>query len=240
MFEAAINAGEGHLPSSLSVLDLISTLYGEILTQNDRFVLSKAHASLTLYAVLGAIGKLPKDWPERFCKPNSGLLGHPERDLEWGIEATTGSLGHGFPMAVGLAYGMRLSGSTGRVFCLVGDSELEEGSCWEAAMLASRLKLGNLTLLIDNNRNSPNGIDGTPYQSDLGSKFSAFGWYVYKIDGHDPAAIARVCQYTGVKLPSCVIARTVKGKGVDFMEKDPAAWHHKTGPELVVYLKEPA
>lgn len=226
MIEVCAASGEGHLPSSCSVLELIYALHTSVMLPPDRFLLSKGHASLALYAVLEHTGKIPKQWLDEFCQPGANLLGHSERDEAHGIESTTGSLGHGFPTSVGLAYGLRLAKSAGRVFCLVGDSEMEEGSCWEAAILASRFKLSNLTLIVDNNGNSPNGIDGTPYESSLALKLAAFGFEVYFCPGHQPGAITNILDGPIGMRPRAVIAQTVKGKGIAMCEADPKAWHH--------------
>lgn len=226
MMRIASAAGEGHLPSSYSVLDMIWVLHQDVMQADDKFILSKGHAALALYAVLAERGMM--QW--NTIKGHFGyshLPGHPERNPAAGIEATTGSLGHGFPMAVGLAYAKRLSGYCGRVFCIAGDSEMEEGSCWEAAHLAARHRLSNLTLLVDANGNSPNRIDGIRLHTSLCEKFNAFGWFVSRINGHDHNAIRRVCAATGGDRPFVIVCDTVKGYGVPEFECCPAEWHHK-------------
>ncbi len=229
-------AGEGHIPSALSVLDIVHVLYDGVLNvdpscpehpDRDRFVLSKGHGCLALYAVLAQHGFIPNDWLARFCQAGAELLGHPERDVAHGIEATTGSLGHGFPIACGIAAGLKIMGSEARVFCLVGDSEMEEGSCWEAAHLATKHELSNLTVIVDNNGNSPNRLDNAPFVSDLASKFRAFGWFVSRVSGHDHDALRSALSLKSGSMPFCVIADTVKGYGVPEMERNAAAWHHR-------------
>lgn len=226
ILEIAVKSDEGHIPSSYSVLEIIWALHNQIMSPDDRFLLSKGHAALALYVVLEELGRIPAKAMENFCQPGSVLLGHPERMEEWGVEATTGSLGHGLPMACGLAYAMKLQGE-GRVFCLIGDSEAEEGSIWEAAHIATRHKLSNLVLLIDANKTSPNQIDGPPWQASLGEKFAAFGWFVSRVNGHNVSSIKRACAARGGDKPFVVICDTVKGCGVKAMAQDPQAWHHR-------------
>lgn len=225
--EVAVASGEGHVPSALSILDILWVLYAKVTGPSDRVILSKGHGCLALYAVLEESGWLPKDWPSVFCVPG-GLLGHPERNTALDIQATTGSLGHGFPMAVGMALAKRIKGEPGRVFCLVGDGEMEEGSCWEAAHIAAHHRISNLTLIVDNNGTSPNRINGDPYVGDLPAKFTAFGWFALTCNGHDHRALQNVTKPHHGTAPTVIIARTVKGKGIPEMEADPAAWHHRT------------
>ena len=221
-------SGEGHAPSSLSVLDLIYVLHKDVMTADCRFVLSKGHAALGLYVVLAHIGKIPQHHLDYFCDDVHGVLGgHPEYAPKAGIEATTGSLGHGIGMAAGLALALRLKNTDGRVFCIVGDGECEEGEVWSAAAIAARQQLSNLVVLIDANGTSPNQIDGARHHTSLCEKFRAFGWNISRINGHDHASIRRACQPTGGDRPYAVIADTVKGYGVKAMEDEPQVWHHK-------------
>lgn len=244
IIETCAKAGEGHIPSALSILDIVWALYDGVLRgtpdedDRDRFFLSKGHGCLALYVVLNERGLIPDEWLDRFCQPGAELLGHPERDVAHGIEATTGSLGHGLPMAVGVAAALKMRGSSARVYCLVGDSECEEGSVWEAAHMAARLELSNLTLIIDNNKTSPNRIDGEKFRTDLASKFGAFGWFISHINGHDQDQIRQSSVVSGGRQPFCIVADTVKGYGVEVMEKQPNAWHHRspTAVELPILL----
>ena len=226
----AANSGEGHIPSALSILDLVYVLHRQVMDlDNDRFILSKGHGCLALYVALADIGLMPSSWLDDFCDgDHADLLGHPERRPEVGIHATTGSLGHGIGMAVGMAYAQKLSGSPGRVFCLVGDGECEEGSVWEAAHLAARHKLSNLVLLVDANGTSPNQIDGIRHHASLCEKFRAFGWHISRINGHDHVSIRRSVQPLGGEQPYAVIADTVKGFGVEITEREPQVWHHRS------------
>jgi transketolase len=223
MLELAHKSGEGHVPSSLSVLDIIWVLYNRVMRPQDRLILSKGHGCLALYCVLAEKGILPAEVLDTFCMPGSKLLGHPERNLDWGIEATTGSLGHGLPMAVGLAMALKIQKSDARVYCLVGDSEMEEGSCFEAAHIAAHHNLTNLTLLIDYNKNSPNDIGGK-----IGHVLIAIGWRGTSCDGHrDDAIFHAIDRNDTLGVPWFVGCHTIKGHGVLAMEADPRAWHHR-------------
>lgn len=233
--EVAYRAQEGHVPSALSILDIVWTLYSKTMGPNDKFVLGKAHGCLALYAILerrpGWSGLL-----NDFCQPPKGLRGHPERDLELGVEATTGSLGHALPIACGTALAKKIKKEEGRVFCLVGDGELEEGSCWESLHIASRLNLSNLIVIVDCNGTSPNRIDT---HGSLSDKFLAFGWFVMRCNGHDTTILERMLEPCGGNAPCVLIADTVKGKGILEMESDPQAWHHRPPTREMLEL-EPA
>jgi transketolase len=233
---ASHKAGEGHIASAFSILDLVWVLYDQVMRPGqDRFVLSKGHASLALYAVLIEKGLLPPNAWDDFCKFNGKLGGHPDSAKVLGVEASTGSLGHGLPMAVGMALGSRIQGSQARVFCLVGDGECNEGTVWESALLASHHHLANLTCVVDFNHSTDRALD----LGDLESKFSSFGWDTISIPGHDQTAIAQALHKTADDKPTVVIANTVKGQGVKFMEGDPS-WHHRApnAEELQRILEE--
>lgn len=195
----------GHIPSALSILDIIWCLYDKVMTQDDQFILSKGHGVMALYAVLEAKGLL--DWSHK-------LMGHPKRG--GAILASTGSLGHGLPMAVGLALAKKIKGEAGRVFCLIGDGECNEGTTWESAMLAAHHKLDNLMVIIDQNHSSDRALN----PGDLRKKFEAFDWNYLSIVGHD-----FVWRNFETKSPACIVATTTKGNGVPFMQ-DPS-WHNK-------------
>ena len=221
-------SGEGHAPSSLSVLDLIYVLHKVVMQPQDKFVLSKGHAALGLYVVLVALGRMPPTALEEFCADDDPeLVGHPERCPGWGIEATTGSLGHGIGLAAGLALAERISGRNGRVFCVIGDGEAEEGEVWSTAAIAARQKLNNLIVLVDANGTSPNRIDGIRHATSLCEKFRAFGFFISRINGHDHPSIRRSVAPTGGDQPYAIICDTQKGHGVPLMESEPQVWHHR-------------
>ena len=186
---AAHQAGEGHVASAFSILDILWVLYDQVLRADnpadqisgDRFVLSKGHASLALYAVLAAKGKLPADAMENFCAYYALLGGHPDSVKVPHIEASTGSLGHGLPIATGMALGAKIRGHANQIFCLVGDGECNEGSVWESALLASHHQLSQLTCIVDYNHSTDRAL----HMGDLVAKFKAFGWDAESIDGHN-------------------------------------------------------
>jgi transketolase len=229
--ESANKAGEGHIASAFSILDILWVLYDKILKINpadpdnenrDRFILSKGHASLGLYAILANKGFFPFSEFDNFGKYESILGGHPDRNKIPGVEASTGSLGHGFPMAVGMALGLKINKSDNRVYCLVGDGEANEGTIWESAMLAAHHKLSNLCLIIDHNHSTDRAL----VVCDLTEKFKSFGWESCTIDGHDQEKIYNTLKNLSQSKPTAIIAETIKGQGVKMMEKNPA-WHHK-------------
>jgi len=231
ILNAAFLAKEGHVASAFSVLDILYVLYENInfdperdkLPSRDFVFLSKGHASLALYAVLADKGLFSNHLLARYCQHDSFLGGHPHRLCVPGVEASTGSLGHGLPMAVGCAMSLANDKEQNRVYCIVGDGELNEGSCWESLMLAAHHKLCNLTLFIDYNGSNDRAIDLAP----LRRKLLAFGWPTEEIDGHDHEALKTALCYRSIK-PTAIICRTVKGKGVKEMEENPHAWHHRT------------
>jgi transketolase len=232
------HSGLGHTGGDLSAADILATLYlGGILDvnpeepgwpQRDRFLMSKGHCSGAFYSTLAARGFFPRDMLRTFMEPLSRLNGHPDRNKLPGVEANTGPLGHGLPIAVGVALAARMRGETWRVFVLTGDGELQEGSNWEAAMTAQHYGLDNLVVIVDRNRIQQGDFTETTIRMDpLAAKWAAFGFAVQEIDGHDPAALwqrfSQLPLETGK--PSCIIANTIKGKGVSFAENQPA-WHH--------------
>lgn len=233
--EVASHAREGHIPSALSVLDILWVLYDRILhidpndpsnDDRDRFVLSKGHASIGLYTVLAQKHFFSDEALDTFCTFDSALGGHPDSTKVPGVEASTGSLGHGFPMAVGMALGLRIRRKSQRVICLIGDGEANEGSIWEAALLAAHHRLSNLTCIVDYNHSTDRALS----LGDVASKFSAMGWAVSEIDGHDPEAIHAALSQRLNNAPTCVVANTIKGYGCTIMENDPA-WHHRSPTE---------
>jgi transketolase len=232
------NAGQGHTGADLSETDILATLFFRVLKidrgrlddpDRDRFILSKGHGIGGFYCTLAEAGFLDEALLDTYLKFDSRLPGHPVHQKTPVIELNTGALGHGLSVGVGLALALRMSGRKARVFVLTGDGELQEGSVWEAAMSASRFALGRLIVIVD--RNTLQLADRTerimPLEP-LAAKLEAFGFDVRQADGHDPAALIAAIEgfdLEGAK-PHVVIARTIKGKGVSFIE-DQASWHHK-------------
>lgn len=228
--------GLGHIGGDLSATDIIATLYCGVLRfdpadpdwpDRDRFVMSKGHATGVLYSALCAAGYFPEAWLETYMGPGSRLNGHPNRNYLPGVEANTGPLGHGFPIALGIAIAGQLAGAQYRTFVLTGDGEQQEGSNWEAAMTAGHRGLSNLTLIVDRNRLQQGArTEDTVGLDPMGDKYRAFGWEVIETDGHDHATLLSLLQAgSSSGKPRCIIANTTKGKGVSFME-DKAKWHH--------------
>lgn len=237
-------ANEGHVPSAYSVLDLLWVLYDRVMKINpncpndltmDRFVLSKGHASLALYAVLAEKGFFPPENFGTFCKYNSNLGGHPDSTKIPGVEASTGSLGHGFPMAIGIAMGSRIRRFRNRIFCLIGDGECNEGTVWESALLAAHHQLSNLCCIVDYNHSTDRALE----LGNLARKFKSFDWDVLTISGHNHKQIYHALSHLHKSRPLMVIAETIKGCGVKCMENQPA-WHHRApnDEELKNILKE--
>lgn len=232
-------SGEGHIPSSYSVVDIISVLYREFLTYDpqdpqsenrDFFILSKGHAAAALFAVLESVGLMSNTVLETYAKRGSLLGGHPDRTKVPYVEASTGSLGHGFPMAVGVAIGLKIRQRKNRVVVLIGDGESQEGTTWEAALVAPNRELGNLCVVVDWNQSGMqlNALD------DQTAKWRAFGWDVVEVDGHSDAELSAAFRgffESHRDRPTAVIAKTTKGKGVRFMEGH-GSWHHKVPSEL--------
>lgn len=231
IIRAAAAAGEGHIASAFSILDILYVLYFNLLRndpqqpqdpERDRFVLSKGHASLGIYGILAQRGFFPLAELNTFASSSGRLGGHPDSRKVPGVEASTGSLGHGMPMAAGMALGLRINASASRVVCIVGDGECNEGSVWEAALLAAHHKLGNLTCIVDYNHSGDRALE----LGDLASKFRSFGWDTVEVDGHDHEQLLAALTPHGGAVPRAVIASTIKGRGCKEMENNPA-WHHK-------------
>ncbi len=232
------NAKSGHPGGSLGAADIITVLYFNVMDINsenvdsidrDRFVLSKGHASPLLYAVLAEKGIIPEEELLTFRKLGTRLQGHPDRTSLAGVDMSTGSLGQGISAAVGMALANRLDKNDHRIYCLCGDGECEEGQVWEAAMAAGHYKLDNLCMILDWNGLQIDGnIQDIIGPEPFDKKFEAFGWNVISIDGHDyeqiEKAFADAAAFKGK--PTCIIAKTIKGKGVSFMENE-AGWHGK-------------
>ena len=245
------DARMGHPGGDLSVADILVTLYFRILRINpaepdapdrDRFIMSKGHCSGSFYTTLAKAGFFPEEELDTYMQPESRLNGHPARGKVPGVEASTGPLGHGLPVAVGNALAGKLDGADWRVFALTGDGELQEGSNWEAAMAAANFGLDNLTVIVD--RNTLQLTDATERVmrlEPLVEKWRAFGWAVREVDGHDIDALTETLSTVPFERgqPSCVIAHTHKGQGVSFA-RDKASWHHyvPTPEELEAALRE--
>jgi len=230
-------AGTPHLGSSLSCVDLVVAMYwggwnldpsALSAPSGDRFILSKGHAATTLYAALALRGYFPPDWLDRYAKPGSCLGEHPSPDVP-GIDVATGSLGHGLPVGVGMALANRIQGRTGRVGVLMSDGECNEGTVWEAALWAPAQRLDRLVVLIDYNQWQATGRSNeVTALAPLAAKWQSFGWNAHEVDGHDLHQLADLLASVpdGSGQPTAVIAHTVKGKGVSFMEDD-NNWHYR-------------
>ncbi|MDZ4659853.1 MAG: transketolase [Bythopirellula sp.] len=228
-------AGAGHTGGSLSCVDILNVLYNRVMNvspgnfhspDRDRYVQSKGHSVEALYVVLADQGFFPEAELETLCQYQSPFVGHPTRKVP-GIEMNTGALGHGLPICVGLAIAGKLDAAPYRVFTLLGDGELAEGSNWEAAMAASHYELDNLTAILDHNTLQITGHTRDVCSNEpIDEKFASFGWHVRTVNGHDFAELtdALTAKPTTGK-PTMIIANTVKGRGVSFME-NVVAWHH--------------
>jgi transketolase len=219
-------ANVGHIGSCLCVVEILCALYGETLRaisptdrDRDRFVLSKGHAGLALYAALALNGWIPAEELDTFCGDNSILGVHPDAALT-GVDFSTGSLGHGLSISVGAALAARLQGSARKAYCLISDAECNEGSVWEAVMFAAHHKLGNLRVIVDVNGQQAFGLTKEVLDiSNLGERWAAFGWRVSEVDGHSVDQIAEALLSDAEDRPHVVLARTIFGKGVSYMEQ---------------------
>ena len=233
--ESIVAAGAGHTGGGLSCLDVLNVLYNRILNVSpetfasptrDRYVQSKGHSVEALYAVLADSGFFPESNLKTICHYQSHYVGHPTRHIP-GIEMNTGALGHGLPICIGMALAAKMDSASFRVFTLLGDGELAEGSNWEAGLAAAHYNLDNLTAIIDHNTLQISGHTRDVMSNEpLDEKWRAFGWAVKVVDGHDYAALTdALSKPAEIGKPTCVIANTTKGKGVSFME-NVAKWHH--------------
>lgn len=241
----------GHPGGDMSCADILAALYAGILRIDpadpsspgrDRFIMSKGHCSAALYSTLAEAGFFPVGRLSEYMKPLSMFNGHPDRNKVPGVEANTGPLGHGLPVAVGIAKAAKITVGEWRTFVLTGDGELQEGSNWEAAMAASHFGLDNLALIIDRNSlQQGDRTESTIALEPLAERWRAFGWAVREIDGHNMGELIQALGDVPFEpgKPSCLIARTRKGRGVSFME-DRAEWHHRvpTDSELAAALAE--
>ena len=242
IIEEVYSAQSGHPGGALSVTDILTVLYFHEMNINpekpdmenrDRLVLSKGHASAALYATLANRGFFDRENLKTFRKINSNLQGHPDKNKVPGVDMTTGSLGQGLSAANGMAMAGKLNNKDYRVYCILGDGEIEEGQIWEAAMAAAHYKLDNLCIIVDNNNLQIDGeISNVMNSYPIDEKFASFGFEVMNIDGHDIDEIIKAFEVAkNIKgKPVAIIAKTIKGKGVDFMENQ-AGWHGKAPNE---------
>ena len=244
ILQTAHETHEGHIPSAYSILDILYVLYHSVLNvdprnpdKNDRdyLIVSKGHSAIGIYAILADCGFFAFDELKTFGKYNSRLGGHPDFNKVPGIEASTGSLGHGLPIAVGMAMGLGYRNDSQKVFCIIGDGELNEGSIWEAVTLAGQHKLKNLICVVDYNHSLEKSIAW----GRLDKKIGEFGWDTAIVDGHDHKALYAAFTQPHER-PLAIIADTIKGNGCASMEQDPAAWHHRapSAEELPKLLEE--
>ncbi len=247
VLEIIYKAGEGHIPSAFSIIEILSVLYGKFLTfdsgnpdwkKRDYFILSKGHGCAALYVILEKYGFIPAKELEKKSRHDGILGGHPDVTRVPGIEASTGSLGHGIVTAMGIALGLKIRKKKNRVITLVGDGECNEGTVWETAMVAANLKLGNLCVIVDEN-GSTSQILPLP---NLSARWAAFGWEAYDVDGHnedDIYKLLRKLKFSPEGKPKVIVAHTIKGKGVSFMEGH-GVWHSRipTAEEYEIARRE--
>jgi transketolase len=234
---ALVGGGRGHVGPAMSLIEIMRVLYDDILNirpnepkwpDRDRCILSKGHGCLALYALLADKGFFAVSELDRFCAAGSILGGHPEHGKVPGVEASTGALGHGLSIGIGMALGCRMQGRDSRVFVVMGDGETNEGAVWEAAMTASKHGLSNLTAIIDCNGLQSYGLTAEVLEmAPMAEKWRAFGFETTEVDGHDVAALRDVLSSPAADKPTAVLCHTVKGRGIPIAENN-AAWHHKS------------
>jgi len=232
-----VGGNRGHVGSSMSPIEILRVLYDDVLryrpqepnwSGRDRFILSKGHGCLALYAILADKGFFDPSHLDKFCHVDGILGGHPEHGKVPGVEASTGALGHGFPIGVGMALAARMQKRDSRVFVVMGDGEINEGSVWEAAMCASKHKLANLCAIIDYNKIQSAGPTSEIQELEpLLDKWRAFGFAAIDLDGHDVASLRQALRKVPLAndKPTAIVCHTVKGKGIPFAENNPK-WHH--------------
>jgi transketolase len=245
-----VNSGASHISSALSIADIVAVLYHDILNidkkdtrnpERDIFILSKGHACVSIYAVLGLLDFFPLNELDSYGKNNSVFMNHISHKVS-GVEFSTGSLGHGLPFATGKALASKISKINNKIFVVLGDGELDEGSNWEALLFASHHKLDNIIAIVDfNNLQSLTTVKDTLNLEPLTEKFQSFGAYVFVVDGHDHFALNSVFNKAieVTEKPVFIIANTIKGKGVSYMENK-VKWHYSTPnrEELETAIKE--
>lgn len=251
IFLTAYKGNTGHLASAFSVIEILYVLYfcgilkydaaNPDWEDRDKLVMSKGQGSLALYSVLSKAGFFPKEELDTFCQPGSKLGGEPRLGDIPGVEASTGSLGHGLSYAVGIAMAYKTQNRKNHVYVIIGDGECQEGSVWEAAMAAKNFKLDNLTVIMDNNKLQAMGtVKELMDIDDWSGKWKEFGWHVINVDGHDIGQVESALKEQRIQgVPTIVIADTIKGKGVSFMENVPI-WHFRmpNKEELKIVMDE--
>lgn len=238
-----------HIACVLSIADILGVLYADIMeykpmnpkySERDRFILSKGHAGAGIYAVLAEVGFFSTELLSTYYSNGSHLSGHVSHINVSGVEFSTGSLGHGLGVGVGMAMAGQYDGKPHRIFVLIGDGECDEGSIWESALFASHNKLDNLTVIVDHNKlQSLTTCEQTISLGNLGNKWAEFKWRVQQVDGHDHNQLRKALSIKEKERPTCIIAHTIKGKGISFMEND-IAWHYKApqGDDYINAVKE--
>ena len=241
--------GSSHVGSGLSIADIVALLYGEVLRIDpsnpqwpgrDRFILSKGHAGACIYAALAERGFFDVAELDRHYQNGSQLSGHVSHKQVPGVEVSTGSLGHGLGIGAGMAFNLRRTGGSQRVFVVLSDGECDEGSVWEAAMFAGHHRLANLCAIVDYNKLQSLGrVSDTVNLEPFGAKWRAFGWHALRVDGHDHDALRSAFGERADNRPTCIVADTVKGRGVSFME-DQVLWHYRApkGEEFAAAMRE--
>ena len=211
--DLSVKMGVGHLGGSYSIIEILVSLYDRVLNPRDTFILSKGHACYPYYILLKEKGYNPE------------ISGHPDIDAKNGIPCTTGSLGHGFPIGIGMALALKIKKEVGNIYILMGDGECQEGTTWESSLVASHYKLDNLVAIID--RNNLQALDNTENilsLGDLSGKFREFGWHVSEINGHNFDEIISALKFRISEKSHIIVANTIKGKGISYMEND-SRWH---------------
>ena len=250
IFIQAYHARGAHMGAAFSVTDILGTLYfGDVLKyraddpewdDRDKVILSKGHAGVALYAALAGAGYFDREHLKTFCQPGSNLGGHPKIHETPGVEASTGALGHGLSFAIGIAYAGKADKRDSHVYVILGDGECQEGSIWEGALSAPTLGLDNLTVIVDHNRlQAMDELEHIVHMLPFADKWKVFGWNVVEVDGHDCKEIRKALLERQTGKPTLVVANTVKGKGVSFMENVPI-WHYRMPDEkeLPVLMRE--
>ena len=250
IYKIAHYAGGGHMGAAFSMADIISVLYFDDVLKYDAanpewedrdiFILSKGHACYALYAVLAKAGYFPEEELWSVGKPGSRFGGHPRLHDIPGVEASTGALGHGLPFAVGIAYANKVDDRQSHTYVILGDGECQEGSIWEGALSAPTLELDNLTVIVDHNKlQAMDELETIVHMKPFTDKWKAFGWNVVEIDGHNYEEIRKALLARQENKPTLIIANTIKGKGVSFMENIPI-WHYRmpNEDEIQVLFKD--